>query len=754
MRRVQSLMLIGVVSLAIAGCAATPATPPVAKTEVAPSEAARLQALAQRVEIIRDDFGVPHVYGKTDADAVFGLLYAQAEDDFPRIERNYLWAMGRLAEVQGEAALYSDLRANLYMTRAEAEAAYAAAPEWLRALCRAFADGLNFYLATHPETRPQVLTRFEPWMPFYFFEGSIGGDIESVPLDGIAAFYGRGRANEADLPAAPAAAAPMPATRAVATPVKPAFAEPSGSNGWAISGRRTRSGHALLLINPHTSLFFRGEVHVVSEEGLNAYGAVTWGQFFVYQGFNETTGWMHTTTRADFMDDYVQQVVRDDGKLKYRYGDALRPVETFDVTLNYRDGDTLRSRSFPVYRTHQGPITHALDGRWATTRINWQPVDALRQSWLRMKTRDYTAFREVMQIRNNSSNNTVFADAGGNIAYFHGNFMPKRDPAFDYSKPVDGSDPRTDWQGMHALDEMITLLNPGNGWIQNCNSTPFTAALEFSPKRADYPAYMAPDAETFRAIHAVRVLKDVNDLTLDGLIELAHDPELPAFEVLLPGLFTAYDHDAKRWPQLERPIAVLRRWDRKVALDSVAMTLAHFYGVAMLEPRLSAAGFVTMAEVEWAGRDSAPAVRLAAFAAAVSKLQADFGTWGVPWGEANRYQRLDGAIEQHYDDTQPSLPVPMASGNWGALAAFGALPGEGTKRLYGRKGNSFIAAVEFGPRVKAKTLLAGGQNGDPASPHFADQAGRYVNRQFKDVAFYREEVERRAARTYRPGTGR
>ncbi|MBL0028888.1 MAG: penicillin acylase family protein [Rhodanobacteraceae bacterium] len=751
MRRMRGWIQGLVVGVALTGCVTRPDPVPAATVEVAVPEAARLQALAQRVEIIRDDFGVPHIYGKTDADAVFGLLYAQAEDDFPRIERNYLWATGRLAEVQGEAALYSDLRANLYMTRAEAEAAYAAAPEWLRELCRAFADGLNFYLATHPEVKPQLLTRFEPWMPFYFFEGSIGGDIESVPLDGIAAFYGRGRAIEADLPMASSAAMAMPATPALATVSTAEFAEPSGSNGIAISGSRSASGHPLLLINPHTSLFFRGEVHVVSEEGLNAYGAVTWGQFFVYQGFNEKTGWMHTTTRADFMDEYVQQVVRDGSALKYRYGAALRPLETFDVTLNYRDGDTLRSRSFPVYRTHQGPVTHAIDGRWTTTRINWHPVDALRQSYLRMKQRDYAGFRDMMQIRNNSSNNTVYADASGNIAYFHGNFMPKRDPAFDYSKPVDGSDPRTDWAGVHALDEMITLLNPANGWLQNCNSTPFTAALEYSPKRADYPAYMAPDAESFRAIHAVRLLKDAKDLTLDGLIDLAYDPELPAFEVLLPGLFTAYDHDAKRWPQLERPIAVLRRWDRKVALDSVAMTLAHFYGVAMLEQRLSVAGFVTMAEVEWAGRESAPADRLAAFAATVSKLQADFGTWGVPWGEVNRYQRLDGAIEQRHDDTQPSLPVAMASGSWGALAAFGAVPGAGTKRIYGQKGNSFVAAVEFGPRVKAKSLLAGGQSGDPASPHFSDQATRYVNREFKDVAYYRDEVEGRAQRRYHPG---
>ncbi|MBI2397781.1 MAG: penicillin acylase family protein [Xanthomonadales bacterium] len=736
---------------ALAGCRAVPEPAEATTAVVVVSEAERLAARAQRVSILRDDFGVPHIYAKTDADAVFGLLYAQAEDDFPRIERNYLWAIGRLAEVQGETALASDLRANLYMTQAEAEAAYGAAPQWLRELCRAFADGLNFYLATHPEVKPQRLTRFEPWMPFFFFEGSIGGDIESVPLEGIAAFYARGRAVEAELPPASASAAVIASAPEPMAAAAARFAEPSGSNGFAIAGSRTQSGHAMLLINPHTSLFFRGEVHVVSEEGLNAYGAVTWGQFFVYQGFNETTGWMHTSSYADFIDEFVQQVSRDGAALKYRHGDELRPIESFDVTLRYRDGDALRSRTFPVYRTHQGPVTHAIDGRWTTTRLNWRPVEALSQSYLRMKARDHAGFREVMGIRANSSNNTVFADASGNIAYFHGNFMPRRDPAFDYSKPVDGSNPRSDWQGLHELDEMITLLNPANGWLQNCNSTPFTAALESSPKREDYPRYMAPDAETFRAIHAVRVLRDAKQLTLDGLIELAHDPELPAFEVLLPGLFTAYDHDARNWPQLARPISLLRRWDRKVALDSVAMTLAHFYGVAMLEHPALPIGLSPLAQVEWAGRDSRAADRLAAFARVVATLGRDFGSWETPWREVNRYQRLDGAIEQRYDDSKPSLPVPMASGNWGALAAFGALPAEGTRRIYGRKGNSFVAAVEFGPRLRAKTLLAGGQSGDPASPHFADQSERYASRQFKDVAFYREDVERRTRRRYHPG---
>ncbi len=701
-------------------------------------ELERLAARAQNVTIIRDDFGVPHVYAETDADAVFGLLYAQAEDDFPRVERNYYWAIGRLAEAEGEDALFSDLRARLYMTVDEAKAAYAASPDWLKALCEGFADGLNYYLATHPEVEPKVLSRFEPWMPMFFFEGSIGGDIEQIALEGIAAFYGEGRSIDA---------AALEAVRAPAL----GYEQHLGSNGFAIAGELTESGDAMLLINPHTTFFFRGEVHVVSEEGLNAYGAVTWGQFFIYQGFNEDTGWMHTSTDVDFIDEFVEDVVEEGGKLKYRYGDELRPVEVSEVTLKYKDGDGLAERTFPVYRTHHGPITHMIDGKWVATKINWEPVNALRQSYIRTKQDGHEGFREMMDIRTNSSNNTVYADSSGNIAYYHGNFVPRRDTRFDYSKPVDGSDPATDWQGLHTVDEIVTVLNPPNGWIQNCNSTPFTAAGAFSPDRGDFPVYMAPDAENFRGVHALRVLDGASDLTLDSLIDIAYDPYLPGFEKLISGLIEAYDASGQTHPDLEGPIEALRGWDLRVSVDSVPMSLAHFYGMKYLSDGENPLDLGGMALIDYFGTDSRRDERLQIFAATVAELEADFGRWDTPWGEINRYQRLTGRIEHRFDDSAPSLPVGMASGDWGALASFRARRYPGTKRIYGTSGNSFVAVVEFGDRVEAKTLLAGGQSGDPDSPHFDDQAQRYVDREFKDVAYYREDVEARAVTTYRPG---
>jgi len=700
-------------------------------------EVARLQARAEGVTIIRDDFGVPHIYARTDADAVFGMLYAQAEDDFPRIEQNYIWATGRLAELEGEQALYSDLRARLYMTIDEAKAAYESAPQSVKDLCDAFADGLNWYLQANPGVKPRLLTRFEPWFPMFFSEGSIGGDIESVSLDGIRAFYG----------------GEDPAGSLSAAAETPTFKEPSGSNGFAIAGEHTASGNAMLLINPHTSFFFRGEMHMVSEEGLNAYGAVTWGQFFIYQGFNENTGWMHTSTGVDFMDDFVEDVFEENGELFYHYGDEIRPVEVSEVTLKYKDGDGFSERTFPMYHTHHGPVTHAEDGKWTVTRLNWDPVNALHQSFTRTKQSNHEQFWNMMDIRTNSSNNTVYADSSGNIAYYHGNFVPRRDPSFDYSKPVDGSNPATDWKGLHTVDEIITVVNPENGWLQNCNSTPFTAAGPYSPAREDYPRYMAPDDENFRGIHAVRVLDGVSDLTLDGLIELAYDPELPGFEKLIPGLVQAYDN-SEGDEALAAAIDVLRDWDFRVSVDSVAMTLAHFYGSRYYEEgaipnHMAAASF--MDRIDYFGTGSPEEERLRLFKATLEMLIADFGRWDMRWGEVNRYQRINGDIVQPFNDDAPSLPIGMASGSWGALASFGARRYPGTKKLYGTSGNSFVAVVEFGDKVKAKSMLAGGQSGDPTSPHFDDQAQRYADVEFKDVAFYLEDVEARAERTYHPG---
>ena len=700
------------------------------------SDIKRWEMHSDNTTIIRDNFGVPHVYGKSDANAVFGLLYAQCEDDFNRVEQNYIWATGRLAEIEGEDAIYSDLRAKLFMTEEKAKENYTNSPDWLKELCNAFADGINYYLYTHPEVQPKLITKFEPWMPMYFSEGSIGGDIERISARKIKAFYEGENSTRFD-------------DAEVKTKEE---LEPAGSNGIAISGKLTKSGSPILLINPHTSFFFRGEVHVVSEEGLNAYGAVTWGQFFVYQGFNEKTGWMHTSTYTDVIDEFEEDITKIKDQLYYRYGEELREIKTDSITLSYKEGDKVKTRKFPMYKTHHGPITHSNSGKWVSTAMMWEPVKALEQSYIRTKQSDYNGFRKMMDIKTNSSNNTVYADSEGNIGYFHGNFIPKRNTAFDYSKPVDGSNPKTDWKGLHEVNEHITLLNPENGWIQNCNSTPFTAAGEFSPKKENYPNYMSIDRENFRGVHAIDLLSKNSNYSLDTVIELAHDPYLPAFNALIPGLVKAFDNSEPKNLKIKEAIEILRHWDFKTSETSVAMTLAHYYGTNSNRYAKRPTRMTPMKALSYFGNTSPEKERLQIFESVIDQLTADFGTWNLPWGNVNRYQRLNGDIKQAFDDNKPSIPVGFGSGRWGALAAYGvSYFNPDAKKIYGTRGNSFVAVVEFGAKVKAKSMLAGGQSGNSTSPHFNDQAQRYVDMKFKDVAYYKEDVLKVAKKTYHPG---
>ena len=699
-------------------------------------ERARWQSHAENVEIVRDNWGIAHIYGKSDADTVFGAIYAQAEDDFNRVERNYLNGLGWLAQAEGETALYSDLRQRLFIDTDSLKEQYRTSPAWLKSLMTAWSDGLNYYLAKHPTVAPKVIRHFEPWMTLSFTEGSIGGDIESVDLDKLKQFYG----------------APVAPTVASAKP-EPKDEWPGGSNGFAIAPARSASGHAMLWINPHTSYYFRSELQMVSQQGLNVYGAVTWGQFFVYQGFNAHNGWMHTSYGGDAIDEYSETIVKKPDGLYYRYGTALKKLKVSTITVPVKQDGGLADRKFTVYHSHHGPIVRADNGKWIAIKLFLKPVPALSQSYLRTKTTDYASFRKTQEMRTDTSNNTVYADANGTIAYFHGNFIPKRDTSFDFTHPVDGSNPATEWQGPHAVEDTITLLNPPNGYIFNTNNWPFSAAGASSPKRENYPAYMWTKGENPRGIHAEEMLHDIRGVTLDTLIAAAYDGHLTAFDVLLPPLITAYDALPAGDPRRERllePIGVLRNWNRRTAADSVPTAVAIFWGQELIDRKGAEARDADEPVYDYLIGNLADGERIDALMVAIEKLQRDYGKWQTPWGDINRFQRLTDDIVQPFDDAKPSLPVGFASSQWGALASFDYTRPRKTKKIYGAVGNSFIAAVDFGPTVHAKALMSGGESGNPASPHFTDQALMFSQGKFRDVLFTPEEVRAHAERSYHP----
>src|SRR5215831_7149790 len=661
---------------------------------------ARWEQEARNVTIIRDDWGIAHVYGKTDANAVFGMIYAQAEDDFNRIETNYINSLGRLAEAEGESAIYQDLRMRLFIDPDALKKEYAESPAWLQKLMDSFADALNFYLYKHPEVMPRVIHRFEPWMALSFTEGSIGGDIEKVNLRDLEAFYGKQSAQAALNRAPPAEES----------------AEPSGSNGMAIAPSNSATHHALLLINPHTSFFFRSELQMTSEEGLNAYGAATWGQFFIYQGFNDRVGWMHTSSGVDAIDEYLETVAQKDGRFYYKYGNEERPLTATEITVPYRTEHGIAEKKFTVYRTHHGPIVRAMDGKWVSFRIMHEPIKALMQSYMRTKARDYKSYRKTMELQANSSNNTIYADADGNIAYFHGNFIPRRDTKFDWTKPVDGSNPETEWHGLLRVDETPQLFNPKSGWLYNANNWPWSAAGPSSPKKEDYPKYVENGTESARGLHAIRVLEHTKDFTSASLISAAYDSYLPWFEKTIPALIKAWEAAPASDPlktKLAEPIELLRKWDLRWATGSVPTSLAVFWGDDLRRRIVGEARIVSLSTAEYIDTKAPAEQLLGSLAAACDKLQSDFGSWKTPWGDINRFQRLTADIVHPFSDAGASIPVGFTSSQWGSLASFGARAYTGTKKWYGTTGNSFVAVVEFGKTVKARAVTAGGESGDP-----------------------------------------
>jgi acyl-homoserine-lactone acylase len=731
-------------------------------------ETQRWASMADEVTITRDDWGIAHVYGPTDAHAVFGAIYAQAEDDFNRIEVNFLNSQGRLAEAEGENEIWRDLRMRLFIDPAEMQELYGQSPVWLKDLMDAWADGLNYYLSTHPDVTPRVLDRFEPWMALTFSEGSIGGDIERVNLRQLAAFYealpaalemadsGVGTSREDEVVGVAEKLDPALFAASEVEIVAPLvdWSEPQGSNGFAIAPSNTATGNAMMLINPHTSFFFRSELHMRSDEGLDAYGASTWGQFFIYQGFNEDAGWMHTSSGVDNIDEYLVTPTVEGGAVSYGYDGESRPMQTREVTIRYRTDSGMEERTFTVYRTHQGPIVRSMDGQWVAMALMEEPLSALMQSWGRTKARGLDDYHENMSMHTNSSNNTIYADSDGNIAYWHSNFVPRRSEDFDWTQPVDGSVSATDWGEPHSVEETPNVFNPSVGWIQNTNNWPYSAAGPDSPAESDYPVYFQRSGENARGIHAMRVLSARTDFTLETLIEAAYDSAMPGFENIVPALIRAYDRapasDALKGPLAEQ-IELIRAWDYRWGLESVATSIVTYWAEDMMQRVAGTARSAGMSTNDYIVRSASANEHLRSLAAATDRLESEFGDWRTPWGEINRYQRLNGDIRQPFNDSEPSIPVGFHSGRWGSLASFGARPYPGTVKRYGTSGNSFVAVVEFGDRVRALAVTAGGESGDPRSPHFNDQAQRYADGNLREVYYYPEDIEAHAQRVYTPG---
>lgn len=675
--------------------------------------------LAKTVTIYRDRYGVPHVFGATDASTVFGFAYAQAEDNFWRVEENFVSALGRAAELYGDKRLEEDRRNRALEIPRLAREEYSRLDPSMRALCDAFAAGFNYYMAKHPEVTPRLLSRIEPWHTLAFIRFN---------------YFQNGFARDQNLP------------RELQTAeIDRVLADNVGSNGWVIAPSRSKSGHAMLLINPHLPFFGPGQVyegHVHSDEGWNFTGYTRFGFPFPYVGHNEELGWVSTDNAADLEDVYAETFDDPARRLAYRYGTGHRMATERVEDIRVKTDSGFEVKSFKMIKTHHGPVLGKRDGKLLAIRMARFEEDGWLREWYDMtRARTLVQFKAALRPQKMLFGNVMYADRHGNIYYLYNGAVPRRDPKFDWSKPLDGSNPATEWQGFHRIDELPQLTNPRTGWMQNCNTTPFLLTSAGSnPDPARFPKYMVQEGDNPRGRIARRILSEKSGWTFEEWTRAAFDTRVIMADELLPGwLEEIKEHLAMPGTNLRNlrmAYDELSAWDHRATNDSIAMTIFNRWRDRM--PR---------------GTSSAKA-RITALNEALDALEQRFGNWRVTWGELNRLQRIDETRGEQFSDARTSLPVPGVSGGDGAVFTFYAGPSPGQKRFYGVAGGTYVSVVEFAPQVRALSIHTFGASGNPQSRHYMDQAELYARGEFKPAWFTLKEIRANLESSYHPGEER
>lgn len=681
---------------------------------------ARVEQLARSVTIYRDSYGVPHVYGPTDASCVFGYAYAQAEDNFRQVEDNYIQAVGRSAEVNGEESVAADVLNRTLEIARLSEAEYKNASPRTRELCDALADALNYFLERNPAVKPRLITHFEGWqaialMKFEVYQSFVY-ETQDLHLEET-----RTAARQLDQKAS------------------------TGSNMWAISPQKSTSGHALLFINPHvfffgTTQFYEGHLH--SDQGWNISGASFLGMPFPVLGRNEYLGWSHTVNYPGISDVYVEKFDDPKDPLAYAYANGHRRATEWTEIIKIKSSRGIESRSFTLRKTHHGPIVSSKGNQAVALRLAKLDEGGLIDEWYAMgKAHSLTEFKAAMARLAIPMFNTMYADRDGNIFYVYNAAVPRRNAKIDWTKPLDGSSPESEWQGYHKFDELPQLTNPAAGFLQNCNSSPFLTTTEGNPVKTDYPAYMGSEPDTPRARISRRILSTKDKFSFDEWARAAFDTTVIQADTFVPRLIDEWEKlkqaDAARAEKLSAAVAELKSWNRVSTIDSKAMTLF-------------ALSFELAVQTT---RDTAPWPRIRALETVIKNLEQVWGTWQVAWGEINRLQRVETTGREPFSDARPSLPVPGAAGPLGIVFNFYTRPEKDQKRRYGFLGNTYVSVIEFGREPQAQSLLVFGESADPNSPHYLDQAHLYAAGEMKPSWFTLAEIKKHSERSYHPGKG-
>jgi penicillin amidase len=727
----------------------------------------RQERIASTVTIYRDTYGVPHIYGPTDASVIFGLAYCQAEDNFWQVEDNYIRAVGRATEVYGDQALAADLADHALAIPQLALAEYQRAAPQMRRLYDAFADGLNYFLATNELVRPRLLNQFRGWYAlalyrFMYHQNDFLNKTGITPNDVLGAVTeqkarGQQRSTSYNQGSGADIASSVNGGTTESGPGQWDAPGDTGSNAWAIAPSRTAAGHAMLFINPHQPFFGMSqyyEAHLHSEEGLSFSGLTKFGFPFLYIGHNEFLGWSLTNNYPDLEDVYEEKFDDPAQPLAYRYGDRYRQVNQWDEVLRIKTSAGLLEKTFRFRGTHHGPILAVRDGKPLAVKLAKLGEGGWLAEWYAMsRARSFEEFKKALSRGNQGYDNVVYADREGNIFYLHDGAVPRRSTKFDWSKPVDGSNPETEWQGYHTMDELPQVTNPRSGFIQNCNSSPLQTSTEDNPDQAKFPGYMlAGETDNGRAQISRRILSSKIKWTLDDFARAAFDTTVIRAETEIPALIELWERlkgqDPARAEKIKGPVTELKSWDHVSTTKSIAMTLFALWQARVYQT-IAPSSSVPAAIVLKDEKD--PWFKIRALEEATGDLRKNFGTWRVAWGDINRLQRVSSGGDQPFDDNRPSLAVPGGPGWLGMVFAFNSRTALGQRRQYGVQGHSYVSVVEFAPEVKARSILVMGESADHKSTHYFDQALLYSRQEFKPAWFTVEEVRANAESMYHPG---
>jgi penicillin amidase len=694
-----------------------------------------LSQLADDVTIYRDEFGVPHVYGRDDKSAAFGFAYAQAEDNFPIIEDNYIDALGRSTEVIGNDGILDDwLNRSLEIVK-YAKLEYNSFSPEVKAICDGYSEGLNYYLEKNPDVTPKLLKHFEPWhivafINYLYYQKVLLVHYSNMPESGfVKAFKELSNTNKQTL---------------ANLSFNNKKNESEGSNTWAINSNKSESGNALLFINPHLGFFGNSQVyeaHIMSASGWNFTGYTRFGFPFPYVGFGENIGWSSTDNNADLVDAYIEDIRFNPDSTTYQYERASKPITTWKETLKIKDKDGKETnKKLTFYKTHHGPLISMQNDRFLSVRMAKYETPGWLSQWYWMtKAQNFEEFKKAASTLEVQFGNYTYADVDGNIMYVYNAAVPKRSEKYDWTQPVDGTISDTEWLGYHTFDELPKVVNPSSGWIQNCNGTPFLATLNDNPNPSDFPSYMVVENDNMRSEQSRRILQETPRFNFDNLRELSYSTYLLSAEKQLPSLFNSWENcndELLKTSQIEEAIALLQNWDYNSTIESVATTI-----------------YIHWSEEKRQLDKNMGCLDLIALQNVMNKLETKWSTWKVAWGDINRHQRFldNGDNKLQFNDSLPSLPVAGGPSWTGATFTFWTQDNPDTKKRYGVGGNSYVSIIEFAKNnIKAESLHYFGASGNPSSQHYFDQAKRYTQGNYKPAYLTLDDVKDNAVNVYKP----